>query len=156
MGFESDKLQEALEKAKKKQKAYAGLLSHVDHDDLLNFGMIPEFVGRLPVITSLEELSKDDMRRILVEPKNAPIKQYQKLFSFDDVTLKFTDSGIDAIIDKAMDKKTGARALRTILEHVLLDSMFDLPELKKKGKVLVIDAKVVNSRTKPRVLKKAA
>ena len=96
-------------------------------EDLLKFGLIPEFVGRLPVVGVVHNLDKDALMRILVEPKNALVKQYQKFFHFDDVELVFTDDALDAISDEALKRGTGARGLRAILEEVLLEVMYDLP-----------------------------
>ena len=96
-------------------------------EDLLKFGLIPEFVGRLPVVGVVHNLDKDALMRILVEPKNALVKQYQKFFHFDDVELVFSDDALDAIADEALKRGTGARGLRAILEEVLLEVMYDLP-----------------------------
>ena len=96
-------------------------------EDLLKFGLIPEFVGRLPVIGAVHNLDKEALIRILVEPKNALLKQYQKFFQFDDVELVFTDDALDAVGDEALKRGTGARGLRAILEEVLLEVMYDLP-----------------------------
>jgi ATP-dependent Clp protease ATP-binding subunit ClpX len=96
-------------------------------EDLLKFGLIPEFVGRLPVVGVVHNLDKDALMRILVEPKNALVKQYQKFFHFDDVDLVFSDDALDSIADEALKRGTGARGLRAILEEVLLEVMYDLP-----------------------------
>ncbi|MBU1559118.1 MAG: ATP-dependent Clp protease ATP-binding subunit ClpX, partial [Gammaproteobacteria bacterium] len=103
------------------------LFKQVETEDLIKFGIIPEFVGRLPIIAVLDDLDTEALMRILVEPKNALIKQYQKLFSMEDVELEFTQDALQAIAEKAMQRKTGARGLRSILEDVLLDLMFELP-----------------------------
>ena len=103
------------------------LLQKTEPEDLLKFGLIPEFVGRLPVIATLEDLDIDALVKILKEPKNALIKQYQKLFELEDVELTFTDDALEAIAKKAIERKTGARGLRSIVEGILLDTMFDLP-----------------------------
>jgi len=102
-------------------------LSLVQPEDLLKFGLIPEFIGRLPVIASLGELSLDALVRILTEPKNALVKQYQKLFEFEGVKLKFAKDALKAVAKEALDRKSGARGLRAILEKVMLDIMYDLP-----------------------------
>ncbi|MBE9592874.1 MAG: AAA family ATPase, partial [Proteobacteria bacterium] len=102
-------------------------LSLVQPEDLIKFGLIPEFIGRLPVIASLGELSLDALVRILTEPKNALVKQYQKLFEFEGVTLKFTKDALKSVGKDALDRKSGARGLRAILEKVMLDIMYDLP-----------------------------
>ena len=97
-------------------------------EDLLKFGLIPEFVGRLPVIGAVSNLDQEALVRILVEPKNALVKQYQKFFEFDDVELEFTDDALEAVAEQALLRGTGARGLRAILEEVLLNVMYDLPE----------------------------
>jgi len=106
----------------------AELLPQVDSDDILEFGLIPELVGRLPVISSLQPLDETALVKVLREPKNALVKQYQKLFAVENCTLEFTDDALVAIARRAMKKETGARGLRSILEDVMLDIMFDLPE----------------------------
>ena len=111
-----------------KEANEAALLAQVLPEDLNKFGMIPEFVGRIPVITSLSALSEDDLMRILVEPKNALVKQYQKMFEFEDSKLTFTDEALRAIAHEAVEHGTGARGLRAICERALLDVMYDLPE----------------------------
>ncbi len=103
------------------------LFSQVQPHDILKFGIIPELVGRLPVITSLQSLTKDDMVRILTEPKNALVKQYQKLLEFDGVALEFQDDALGAIAQAALDRKLGARGLRSVLEGVMTDIMFEIP-----------------------------
>ena len=103
------------------------LFSQVQPHDILKFGIIPELVGRLPVITSLQSLTKEDMVRILTEPKNALVKQYKKLLEFDGVSLEFGDGALEAIAQEALDRKVGARGLRTVMEGVMTDVMFDIP-----------------------------
>ena len=103
------------------------ILRQGEPDDLLKFGLIPEFVGRLPVIATLEDLDETALVKILKEPKNALIKQYAKLFDMEDVKLSFTEEALIAVAKKAIERKTGARGLRSILENILLDTMFDLP-----------------------------
>ena len=103
------------------------LLSQVHPNDLVKFGLIPEFVGRIPVVTYVDDLSEDDLIRVLVEPKNALVKQYQKLFALDDVTLRFTQDALKAIAHMAIKRKTGARGLRNVMEHAMLDIMYTLP-----------------------------
>jgi ATP-dependent Clp protease ATP-binding subunit ClpX len=127
------------------------LLLDVEPEDLIRFGLIPEFVGRLPVVATLSELDEDALITILVEPRNALTKQYQKLFEMEDVELEFRDDALRAIAKKAMQRKTGARGLRTILESVLLDTMYDLPGMTDVAKV-VVDEGVVNGETKPYVI----
>ena len=112
-------------------------------EDLHSFGFIPELIGRLPVISVLKELTEDDLIRVITEPKNAIVKQYQKLFQFEGATLEFTDDAIKEIICKAKKNKTGARALRGVLESVMLDVMYELPDHKTKGKHFVITDKIV-------------
>ena len=112
-------------------------------EDLHSFGFIPELIGRLPVISVLKELTEDDLIRVITEPKNAIVKQYQKLFQFEGATLEFTDDAIKEIICKAKKNKTGARALRGVLESVMLDIMYELPDRKTKGKHFVVTDKIV-------------
>jgi len=127
------------------------LLKDVEPEDLIRYGLIPEFVGRLPVVATLEELDEDALVRILVEPKNALTKQYQKLFEMESVDLELREDALRAVAHRAMKRKTGARGLRTILENVLLDTMYDLPSMKNATKV-VVDEAVVTGETKPYVI----
>lgn len=113
------------------------VLHQVIPDDLLKFGLIPEFIGRLPIVAALDPLTHDDLIRILVEPKNALVKQYQRLFEMEDVRLTLTQDALKAIARKAIERKTGARGLRSIMESILLDSMFELPGLKGVEEVVV-------------------
>jgi ATP-dependent Clp protease ATP-binding subunit ClpX len=124
------------------------LLAKVEPSDLLRFGLIPEFVGRLPLIAALTELGIDALIKILVEPKNALVKQYQKLFEMEGVQLKLTDSALKAIAQKAIDRKTGARGLRSIIENLMLDLMFDLPS-QSSIKEVVVSEDTVNKNEKP-------
>jgi ATP-dependent Clp protease ATP-binding subunit ClpX len=124
------------------------LLAAVEPEDLIRYGLIPEFVGRLPVMATLEELDEDALVRILTEPKNALIKQYARLFEMEGVELELRDDAMRAIARKAMERKTGARGLRTIMEQVLLDTMYDLPSMQNVGKV-VVDASVIAGENKP-------
>lgn len=117
------------------------LLKQVEPEDLLKFGLIPEFVGRLPVVAALHHLDIADLKRILVEPRNALSKQYQRLFELEGVRLKFTDGALKAVVEKAIKRKTGARGLRSIMENALLEPMFDLPG--REG----IEEMVVNRKT---------
>ncbi|MEM9171979.1 MAG: ATP-dependent Clp protease ATP-binding subunit ClpX, partial [Pseudomonadota bacterium] len=119
------------------------LLHDVEPEDLIKFGLIPEFVGRLPVVATLEELDEDALVTILVEPRNALTKQYRKLFDMEGVELEFRPDALRAVARKAMERKTGARGLRTILENVLLDTMYELPSLTNATKVVVDEAVVV-------------
>jgi ATP-dependent Clp protease ATP-binding subunit ClpX len=124
------------------------ILQHCEPEDLLKFGLIPEFVGRLPVIATLLDLDETALVKILVEPKNALVKQYAKLFDMEDVQLEFTDDALHSIAVRAIDRKTGARGLRSILEGILLDTMFDLPSMDGVGEVHV-DRDVVEGRKEP-------
>jgi ATP-dependent Clp protease ATP-binding subunit ClpX len=109
----------------------------LEPEDLLKFGLIPEFVGRLPVIATLEDLDEDALITILTEPKNALVKQYQRLFELEDAQLTFTDDALRAIAKRAIERKTGARGLRSIMEDILLDTMFDLPGMDTVTEVVV-------------------
>jgi len=123
-------------------------LRSVEPEDLVKYGLIPEFVGRLPMIATLEELDLDALVRILNEPKNSLTKQYTKLFEMEDVEIQFRDDALRAIAKKAKERKTGARGLRSIMESVLLDSMYKIPSLEKVSKV-VIDAAVIDGESEP-------
>ncbi len=111
----------------KEEKSIGEVLRHVQPEDLLKFGMIPEFVGRLPVIATLNELTEDELVSILTEPKNALVKQYKKLFELENVRLRFTDGVLRTISKEAIRRKSGARGLRSIMENIMLDIMYDLP-----------------------------
>ena len=124
------------------------ILREVEPEDLLGFGLIPEFVGRLPVIATLDDLEADALVEILVKPKNALVKQYERLFDMENVTLAFTDDALRAVAHKAIARKTGARGLRSILEGILLDPMFDLPSYDSVEEV-VINREVVEGRAQP-------
>lgn len=124
------------------------MLPQVEPEDLIKYGLIPEFVGRLPVIASLEELDEEALVRILREPKNSLTKQYEKLFQLDGVEVEFRDDALRAVARKAMERKTGARGLRSIMENVLIDTMYDLPSSKDVSRV-VIDDSVVNGESEP-------
>jgi ATP-dependent Clp protease ATP-binding subunit ClpX len=133
------------------EKSVSKLLHDVEPEDLIKFGLIPEFVGRLPVVATLEELDEEALIKILLEPKNALTKQYQKLFDMEGAELEFREDALRAIAKRAMERKTGARGLRTILENVLLDTMYELPSMKNATKVVVDDA-VVMGETKPYII----
>ena len=135
-------------KSRDSRKDIGAVLRDVEPEDLIKFGLIPEFVGRLPVVATLEELDEAALVQILTEPKNALIKQYQKMFGMEGVELEFRDAALTAIAKRALARKTGARGLRSIIEHALLDTMFDLPSLKNVSKV-VIDEGVINGESKP-------
>jgi len=124
------------------------VLKTVEPEDLIQFGLIPEFVGRLPVVATLNELDEQALVQILTDPKNSLTKQYQKLFDMEGVMIEFRDDALHAIAKKAMDRKTGARGLRSIIENVLLDTMFDLPSTDNVSKV-IIDENVINGENSP-------
>ena len=123
------------------------LYSHLQPDDLIRYGMIPEFIGRLPIIVTLGELTVDWLKRIIVEPKNSVIKQYQASLRIDDVDLSFEDEAITAIAEKAMDRKTGARGLRSIIEAAMVDIMFTIPSMHGMKKVVVTRDVIEQSQT---------
>jgi len=127
------------------------ILQHVTHDDLLQFGLIPEFVGRLPVVSTLDPLDVDMMVSILTHPRNAVARQFQRLFSLDDVELSFTDDALVAIAERAIAQKTGARGLRTVLEDTLLDVMYEIPS-RTDIKKCVVSAETVLNRQRPLLL----
>ncbi len=129
------------------------LFHDVEPEDLVKYGLIPEFVGRLPVVATLEELDEAALISILKDPKNALTKQYRRLFEMDGAELEFRDDGLSAVARKAMERKTGARGLRTILENILLNTMYELPSLKNVSKV-VIDESVVSGHAPPYVVYK--
>jgi ATP-dependent Clp protease ATP-binding subunit ClpX len=135
----------------KKQRNLTELLKHVEPEDILKFGMIPEFIGRLPIITALEELDEPALVNILSQPKNALTKQYRKLFDLDGVTLKFTDGALKAIATEAIRRKAGARGLRSILESAMLDVMYELPSRKTAREVLISE-EVILKKSEPVVL----
>ncbi len=130
------------------RNATNALLRDVEPEDLIKYGLIPEFVGRLPVLATLEELDVKALVRILTEPKNALTKQYQKLFAMEGVELEFREGALAAIAKRALDRKTGARGLRSIIEHALLEVMFELPSLSNVEKALV-DENTINAGQKP-------
>ena len=132
----------------KTEKRASEVFRHVEPEDLIKFGLIPELVGRLPVVATLGELTEEAMIQILTEPKNALLKQYQKLFSMDGVELEIRPSALAAIARKALARKTGARGLRSIMEHSLIDTMFDLPTLDGVAKV-VVDEHIIEDGAKP-------
>ena len=132
MGFNAE-LKDKYDKEK-------NILSKVTVEDLRKFGMIPEFIGRLPIIFTLQGLDKEMLVKILKEPKNAILKQYQKLLALDEVNLLFDDSALEAIAEKAMEKDTGARALRAIIEEFMLDIMYEIPKDDSIGQVTITRA----------------
>ncbi len=135
----------------KKQRNLSELLQHVEPEDLLKFGMIPEFIGRLPIVTALEELDEGALTSILSQPKNALVKQYRKLFDLDGVALKFTDGALKAIASEAIRRKAGARGLRSILESAMLDVMYDIPS-QKTAREVVISEEVILKKSEPVIL----
>ncbi|HVE43811.1 MAG TPA: ATP-dependent Clp protease ATP-binding subunit ClpX [Gammaproteobacteria bacterium] len=136
---------------KEDAKTIGDLLREVEPSDLIKYGLIPELIGRLPVVATLEELDKAALVSILVEPKNALVKQYRKLFEMEGVSLEFRDAALQAIADRCVEKKTGARGLRSILEKTLLDIMYELPSLTHVSKVLVDEA-AIHGETKPMII----
>jgi len=124
------------------------IFREVEPEDLLKYGLIPEFVGRLPVVATLEDLDEQSLKLILTQPKNALVKQYQRLFEMDRVNLTLAEEALGAIARKAIDRKTGARGLRSIIEGILLDTMFDLPNLEGVEEV-VISREVVEGTARP-------
>lgn len=140
------------ETLKKQQRS--NLMRYVLPQDLKSFGLIPEIIGRLPVLTALDPLDRDALRRILVEPRNALTRQYRKLFAMDGVELVFEDSALDAIVDRALEYKLGARGLRSIVETVMVDAMFEVPS--KKVKKFTIDADYVNQQLRKAHFEKTA
>jgi len=138
-----------IEAPKKVSPVVASKLMHeVEPQDFLRYGLIPEFMGRLPVVAVLDELSEKDLVKILAEPKNAIIKQYQKLFEFENVKLKFTDGALSAVAREAMRRKAGARGLRAILENVMLESMYELPS-QTNIKECIVNEDVIRDKAKP-------
>ena len=125
------------------------IFKQLEPEDLLKFGLIPEFVGRLPVLATLEDLDKDALVTILTQPKNALIKQYQRLFEIEDTKLTFTDDALQAVAEKAIERKTGARGLRSILENTLLDTMFELPGMEEVSEVVINDEVITSVEAKP-------
>ena len=124
------------------------MFRQVEPEDLLKFGLIPEFVGRLPVLATLEDLDEPALIQILTEPKNALVKQYQRLFEMENVDLTFHENALSAIAKRAIERKTGARGLRSIMEAILLDTMFELPALEGVQEV-VISEEVVSGNARP-------
>ncbi len=138
-------------RSKELDKKIGETLLNVEPDDLVKFGLIPELIGRLPVIATLEELDEDALVRILSEPRNALVKQYAKLFDMEDVELEFRPDALQAVAARALERKTGARGLRSILEEILLDTMFEIPSVKNVSKV-VVDESVIKGDTQPMMI----
>ncbi|HHE3640644.1 TPA: ATP-dependent protease ATP-binding subunit ClpX [Pasteurella multocida] len=141
-------------KSKQDKATLSQLFEQVEPDDLMKFGLIPEFIGRLPVVAPLAELDEEVLVKILTEPKNALIKQYQALFSLEDVALEFSPEALTAMAKKALARKTGARGLRSIVEAILLDTMYDLPSLQHLEKVIV-EASTITDNQPPTLVYKA-
>lgn len=123
-------------------------------EDIQKFGLIPEFIGRLPIVAALERLTEEDLIQILTEPKNALIKQYKQLLLFDNVELEFKDGALMAIAKKAIERKTGARGLRSIIEEVMMDIMFEVPSHEEITKVIITEA-VVDGKAEPEMIREA-
>lgn len=138
-------------KSKDSERNVGETLKDVEPEDLVKYGLIPEFVGRLPVIATLDELDEDALVQILIEPKNSLVKQYQRLFEMEEVELDFREDALRAVANKAMERKTGARGLRSIMESVLLDIMYEAPSLEQLGKV-VIDEAVIKGESDPMLI----
>tara|TARA_B100000989_G_scaffold90052_1_gene65151 strand:- start:3003 stop:4262 length:1260 start_codon:yes stop_codon:yes gene_type:complete len=141
MGFEAD----VKDKSEKKMDS---ILKKLETEDLLKFGLIPEFVGRMPVIATLNDLNQEALIQILTQPKNALVKQYKKLFGFENVKLEFTEDALDMIAKKSLERNTGARGLRSILENILLDTMFELPGIGGVNEI-VVNSEVIQKNLKP-------
>ena len=137
----------------KQERLDDGLLSKMVPEDLLKFGLIPEFIGRVPVIVVLDALDKTALKRILTEPKNALVKQYMRLLAMDEVELEFADDALEEIADEALKRNTGARGLRSIVEKVMLDVMYDVPSDPSIKKV-IINAKCIRGEEKPQIIYK--
>jgi ATP-dependent Clp protease ATP-binding subunit ClpX len=138
-------------KSKDKESLFGEVICKVEPEDLIKYGLIPEFVGRLPVVATLEELDEEALVKILTEPKNAITKQYQKMFEIEGTEIEFRPDSLNAVAIKAMKRKTGARGLRTILENTLLDIMYDLPAMENVSKI-VVDAAVIEGNAQPYVI----
>jgi ATP-dependent Clp protease ATP-binding subunit ClpX len=138
-------------KSKDSERNVGETLKEVEPEDLVKYGLIPEFVGRLPVIATLDELDEDALVQILIEPKNSLVKQYQRLFEMEEIELDFREDALKAVANKAMERKTGARGLRSIMESVLLDIMYEAPSLEQLAKV-VIDEAVIKGESDPMLI----
>ncbi len=136
----------------KETKDVGEALKNVLPEDLLKFGLIPEFVGRLPMVVSLESLDQDALINILSQPKNALVKQYNKLFEIDNVELEFTEDALKAIADEAIARKTGARGLRAIVEDIMIDIMFDIPSDENISKVIITES-TIKSKELPELVR---
>ena len=141
----------AIVKGEADKQSIGQTLRQVEPEDLIKYGLIPEFVGRMPVVATLEELDVEALMQILTEPKNSLTKQYAKLFEMEGVEVDFREDALRAVAEKAMERKTGARGLRSILEAVLLETMYALPSIKNVTKV-VIDASVIRGESPPMLI----
>jgi ATP-dependent Clp protease ATP-binding subunit ClpX len=146
MGFGADI------KSKEEKQNIGEVLKHILPQDLLHYGLIPEFIGRMPVIATLNELSVEDLIQILTEPKNALTKQYKKFFQMDDVELEFTEGALKAIAEKTLEVNTGARGLRSVVEDTILEIMYDLPS-QNDIKKCIIDEGVINKSKDPELIR---
>ncbi len=144
MGFDADIISSD-------KKNFVELFAHLHPDDLIKFGLIPEFIGRMPIHVTLSNLEKEDLRRIITEPRNSIIRQYQASLELDDVELVFEDDAIEAVAEKALKRKTGARGLRAIVENVMIDIMFDIPSMEGTKKV-IITKEVIEDKKKPEII----
>ena len=140
----------------KQERSLTDMFSQVEPEDLIKFGLIPELVGRLPVVTTLSELTEEALIQILTEPKNALVKQYGKLFAMEGVELEIRPTALKAIAKKALDRKTGARGLRSIIEQSLIDTMFELPNSSNVEKVVVDESTVDENKPPLLVYREAA
>ena len=138
--------------ASKEDRGIGDIIKDVQPEDLLKFGLIPEFVGRLPIIATLGDLNEDALIKVLTEPKNALVKQYTTMFDMEGVKLTFTDEALKAIAKKAIERKTGARGLRAIMEDNLLELMYHIPDQKVVA-AIIIDEKVINDKKEPKYIK---
>jgi len=130
----------------KKEENVGNLLKQVLPEDLLKYGLIPEFIGRVPIVISLDDLDEHALRKILVEPKNALVKQYQKILAMDGVELIFTEDALDIIAEQARKRKTGARALRSIIEEVMLEIMYEIPSIENVKKCIITSDVIMNQK----------
>jgi ATP-dependent Clp protease ATP-binding subunit ClpX len=140
----------------KQQRSLTEVFKDVEPEDLIKFGLIPELVGRMPVVATLAELSEDALMQILTEPKNALVKQFSKLFGMEGVELEIRPAALKAVAKKALARKTGARGLRSILEQALINTMFDLPDLKNVEKVVVEESTIDEHKPPLMVYREAA
>ena len=148
MGFKADIKSQ-------KSRDLGAVLEQLEPQDLIRFGLIPEFVGRLPVIGTLHELDKPALVQILTQPRNAITRQYQKLFEYENVKLRFTDDAVEAIAEMALERKIGARGLRMIIEDLMLDLMYQMPGQKKSRECVITREMVVTKNTGLEVIEKA-